>query len=137
MGLFDKIKDLFMDEIVEDEEIELEEENKDIYEEPKNVLPKVMRDTIKREEKREEVKRPVLEVKEEKKEVVEPAKKFTFPIDFSYTPVCFGAINRTDSNYPKGTVSIYKLTPSGGSLEVIINNAYSTKTSYGVFAIGY
>lgn len=80
MGLFDKIKDLFMDEIVEDEEIELEEENKDIYEEPKNVLPKVMRDTIKREEKREEVKRPVLEVKEEKKE--EPAKKFTFPIDF-------------------------------------------------------
>lgn len=69
-----------MDEIVEDEEIELEEENKDIYEEPKNVLPKVMRDTIKREEKREEVKRPVLEVKEEKKE--EPAKKFTFPIDF-------------------------------------------------------
>ena len=41
-----------------------------------------MRDTIKREEKREEVKRPVLEVKEEKKEVVEPAKKFTFPIDF-------------------------------------------------------
>ena len=82
MGLFDKIKDLFMDEIVEDEEIELEEENKNIYEEPKNVLPKVMRDTIKREEKREEVKRPVLEVKEEKKEVVEPAKKFTFPIDF-------------------------------------------------------
>lgn len=82
MGLFDKIKDLFMDEIVEDEEIELEEENKDIYEEPKNVLPKVMRDTIKREEKLEEVKRPVLEVKEEKKEVVEPAKKFTFPIDF-------------------------------------------------------
>lgn len=71
-----------MDEIVEDEEIELEEENKDIYEEPKNVLPKVMRDTIKREEKREEVKKPVLEVKEEKKEVVESAKKFTFPIDF-------------------------------------------------------
>ena len=30
MGLFDKIKDLFMDEIVEDEEIELEEENKDM-----------------------------------------------------------------------------------------------------------
>ena len=62
---------------------------------------------------------------------------FTFPIDFSYTPVCFGAINRTDSNYPRGTVSIYKLTPSGGSLEVIINNSYSTYTSYGVFAIGY
>lgn len=62
---------------------------------------------------------------------------FTFLIDFSYTPVCFGAINRTDSHYPKGTVSIYNLTPSGGSLEVIINNSYSTSTSYGVFAIGY
>lgn len=80
MGLFDKIKDLFMDEIVEDEEVELEEENKDIYEEPKNVLPKVMRDTIKREEKHEEVKPPVVEVKEEK--VIETNKKFTFPIDF-------------------------------------------------------
>ena len=62
---------------------------------------------------------------------------FTFLIDFSYTLVCFGAINRTDSNYPRGTVSIYKLTPSGGSLEVIINNSYSTSTSYSVFAIGY
>lgn len=62
---------------------------------------------------------------------------FTFLIDFSYTPVCFGAINRTDSHYPKGTVSIYNLTPSGGSLEVIINNGYSTYTSYSVLAIGY
>ena len=62
---------------------------------------------------------------------------FSFLVDFSYTPVCFGAINRTDSHYARGTVSIYNLTPSGGSLEVIINNGYSTSTSYGVFAIGY
>ena len=51
MGLFDKIKDLFMDEVIDDEEMELEEENKKIYEEPKDVLPKVMRDNISREEK--------------------------------------------------------------------------------------
>ena len=62
---------------------------------------------------------------------------FSFPVDFSSLPVCFGAINRRDSNYPRGTVSIYKLTVSGGSLEVIINNAYSTATYYSVLAIGY
>ena len=62
---------------------------------------------------------------------------FSFPVDFSSLPVCFGAINRRDSNYPRGTVSIYKLTVSGGSLEVIINNGYSTSTSYSVLAIGY
>ena len=84
MGLFDKIKDLFMDEIIDDEEMELEEENKKIYEEPKDILPKVMRDTISREEKGidfEELK----PMKEEKKVVTEEPvieKKFSFPIDF-------------------------------------------------------
>ena len=86
MGLFDKIKDLFMDEVTDEEDFELEEENEKIYEEPKDVLPKVMRDTIKKEEeniKFEELK-PLKE--EVKKEIEQPSsttsKKFAFPIDF-------------------------------------------------------
>ena len=61
---------------------------------------------------------------------------FTFLADFSSTPACFGAINRNDSNYPEGTLSIYKLSPKVGSLRMILNNDYSTSTRYGVFAIG-
>lgn len=61
---------------------------------------------------------------------------FTFLVDFSSIPVCFGAINRNDSNYPLGTLSIYKLTHKGGSLRVIADKNYSTSTHYGVFAIG-
>ena len=83
MGLFDKIKDLFMDEVIDDEEMELEEENKKIYEEPKDVLPKVMRDNISREEKGinfEELKSLKDENKITEDSVVE--KKFSFPIDF-------------------------------------------------------
>ena len=37
MGLFDKIKDLFMDEVTDEEDFELEEDNKNIYEEPKDI----------------------------------------------------------------------------------------------------
>ena len=83
MGLLDKLKDLFMDEVTDDEEIELEEENSNIYQEPKDVLPKVMRDTIKKEEqsiKFEELKPLKEEVKRKEEPVVE--KKFSFPIDF-------------------------------------------------------
>ena len=61
---------------------------------------------------------------------------FTFLVDFSSTPACFGTINRRDSYYPSGTLSIYKLTPKGGSLRVIVNSDYSTSTYYSVFAIG-
>ena len=61
---------------------------------------------------------------------------FTFLADFSSTPACFGAINRTDSNFPRGTLSIYKLSPKGGSLRVILDVDYSTRTRYCVFAIG-
>ena len=39
MGLLDKLKDLFMDEVIDDEEYELEEENKKLYEEPKKPEP--------------------------------------------------------------------------------------------------
>ena len=83
MGLFDKIKDLFMDEVIDDEEMELEEENKKIYEEPKDVLPKVMRDNISREERGinfDELKSLKDENKITEDSVVE--KKFSFPIDF-------------------------------------------------------
>ncbi|MBQ2872790.1 MAG: hypothetical protein IJE89_02185 [Bacilli bacterium] len=84
MKLLDKIKDLFMDEISEEDDLELEEENVKVYEEPKDVLPKVMRDNIKKEEeniKFEELKPRNEEVKK-KEEIVVPEKKFTFPIEF-------------------------------------------------------
>ena len=86
MKLMDKIKDLFMDEVVDDDEIELEEEDKEEYKEPpKEELPKVMRETIEKEEKvpvKEKVEAiPREPKKEEVKEEVKP-KKFTFPIDF-------------------------------------------------------
>lgn len=82
MKLLDKIKDLFMDEVAEDDEFELEEEGKDIYREPpKDVLPKVMRDTIKEEEKVELKIKPE-EVLKKEEPVVEQPKKFNFPMDF-------------------------------------------------------
>lgn len=85
MKLMDKIKDLFMDEVIDDDEVELEEEEKEEYKEPpKEVLPKVMRETIAKEEKVELRVKPeefVSEEQKEEKEQTEP-RKFTFPIDF-------------------------------------------------------
>ena len=69
MGLLDKIKNLFLEDEEESEEVVLEEENKNVYEEPKDVLPKVMRDTIEEEESK-------------KQEEVVPQRKFNFPIEF-------------------------------------------------------
>lgn len=78
-----------MDEVSEDDEIELEEENKEDYKEPpRDVLPKVMRDTIKKEEEKIELKVKPEEFvkKEEKKEIIEenvvPQRRFNFPLDF-------------------------------------------------------
>lgn len=78
-----------MDEVSEDDEIELEEENKEDYKEPpRDVLPKVMRDTIKKEEAKIELKVKPEEFvkKEEKKEIIEenvvPQRRFNFPLDF-------------------------------------------------------
>jgi len=96
--LLDKLKDLFMDEVAEEDEFEKEEEEKKEYKEPpkKDVLPKVMRDTIKKEEKKEldintddllggiKINNNAVNFdNENKKEVVnrEPVKKFSFPID--------------------------------------------------------
>ena len=77
----DKIKDLFMDEVIDDDELEVEE--KEEYKEPPKeemrIFPKVMREDIAKEEK------PPLEFKKEepvKEQVVETPKKFNFPIDF-------------------------------------------------------
>lgn len=108
MGLLDKIKDLFMEEETEEEEFELEEENEKIYEEPKSILPKVMRETIKKEE--EEIKfeelKPVKEkvVVQPKKEEI-PQIKFSFPIDFEeeVTP------SRVNSN--KNVLTVEKEIP--------------------------
>ena len=81
MKLMDKIKDLFMDEVIDDDEVELEEEEKEEYKEPpKEVLPKVMRETIAKEEK-VELKTKLEEYSRKEKTELEN-KKFTFPIDF-------------------------------------------------------
>lgn len=90
MKLLDKIKDLFLDDVIDDDEIEIEEdeiekkENKDNKESTKNELPKVMRDTIKREEKVElTVKSQEFKNEDntnEKKNDIS-YKKFNFPID--------------------------------------------------------
>ena len=88
MKLMDKIKDLFMDEIVDDDEIELEEEEKEEYKEPpkEKILPKVMRETIEKEEKVELRVKPEEFKREEKKNEQpkenEQMKKFNFPVDF-------------------------------------------------------
>ena len=86
MGLLDKLKDLFVDEVDGEEELDLEEENKKIYEEPEGILPKVMRDNIKKEEEEirfDELKSLKEEVKPKEVEVPPvPEKKFSFPIDF-------------------------------------------------------
>lgn len=111
MGLFDKIKDLFMDEVVDDEEIELEEENKNIYQEPKNALPKVMRDTIKKEEsiKLEELK--PLKEEEKKKEELVVEKKFSFPVDFENEVMPSRVNNRNvlkvEKELPKKSPELY------------------------------
>lgn len=90
MKLLDKIKDLFLDDVIDDDEIEIEEdeiekkENKDNKESTKNELPKVMRDTIKREEKVELTVKSQ-EFKNEdntnEKKNDNSYKKFNFPID--------------------------------------------------------
>ena len=87
MKLLDKIKDLFMDEVTDDDEIEVEEEetekddNEGFF--SKNELPKVMRDTIDKEEKKELRHRTseVLENSNEKEDNNISNKKFNFPID--------------------------------------------------------
>lgn len=96
MKLFDKIKDLFMDEVEVDDEIEIgeEEEEKprrvvDVPKKEENVLPKVMRDTIKKEEVKKEEKVQLrvnpddfmkeLSREEKVKEEVKPEKKIDLP----------------------------------------------------------
>ena len=92
MKLMDKIKDLFMDEVIDDDEVELEEEEKEEYREPpkeeKRTFPKVMRESIEKEEKivlrsKPEEKKPLIqEEREPIKKEPEPVRKFNFPIDF-------------------------------------------------------
>ena len=95
MKLMDKIKNLFLDEEeyeVEDEEdfpqYEAKEKNKE-KEETKKIskdeLPKVMQETIKKEEKIDLKVKPEDYIKNEKKvdEVKEQPKKFNFPIDLN------------------------------------------------------
>lgn len=108
MGLLDKLKDLFVDDITEDADIELEEENKDLYEEPKGVLPKVMRETIKKEEeetiKLDELK-PLKEETKKREDLhnnkIENEKKFSFPIDFEEEVTLSRVANRNILNVEK------------------------------------
>lgn len=98
MKLLDKIKDLFMDEVTDDDEIEIEEEPEFPKETPKvtkeeNALPKVMRETIKKEEKKEDLNIEAesfikdfggdMEVKKEEPKEVVPPKRFSFPVEFT------------------------------------------------------
>lgn len=89
MKLFDKIKDLFMDEIIEDDELELVEENKEDYKEPADILPKVMRETIEKEEIK---KIDVSELSSLNNELNTPKtpnnndKKFSFPMNVDDIP---------------------------------------------------
>jgi len=115
MGLLDKLKDLFVDEVDGEEEFELEEENKKIYEEPEGVLPKVMRDTIKKEEesiKFEDLKPSKEEVKK-LDEVVSsvPERKFSFPIDFEEEVAPSRVVNknilRVEKEVSKKTPELY------------------------------
>ena len=110
MKLLDKIKDLFMDEVAEEDDLELEEDTK-VYEEPKDILPKVMRDNIKLEEelKFEELKPRREEI--QKKEEVVPEKKFSFPIEFEEEKVFSRSVNKnvlnTVSEKPKRVTELY------------------------------
>ena len=104
MKLFDKIKELFMDEVDVDDEIEIEEEEEKIVKpEPKvkkeeNVLPKVMRDTIKKEEKiqlrSEKNINDNIDLSEISKKQPEPIKKFNFPFDFDLDEPARNSSNR-------------------------------------------
>ena len=126
MGLLDKIKDLFMEEEPEEEEFELEEDNS-IYEEPRDILPTVMRETIKKEEeeglkfedlkplKKDSVKKEILQ-REEKEPVVEKtSKKFSFPIEFEEEVAPSRVANRNilnvektkEKEVPKKVVELY------------------------------
>ena len=84
MKLLDKIKDLFMDEVTDDDEFELEEEEKEEHIiTQKNELPKVMRETIKKEEKSELNFKTNDFIQDEKieRKSESSSKKFNFPID--------------------------------------------------------
>lgn len=116
MGLLDTIKNLFIDELDTDEEIELEDENKKIYEEPEGVLPKVMRDTIKKEEEKiklDEFKPLNQEIKKQEisNEEVKPERKFSFPIDFEEEVTPSRVANRNvlkpEKEVPKKPVELY------------------------------
>ena len=87
MKLLDKLKDLFMDEVDVDDELEIEEEPlvEKKVEAPKkeeNVLPKVMRETIEKEKKEIAPEPPVVPKKEEEPKPQEKVREFNFPIDF-------------------------------------------------------
>ena len=112
MGLLDKIKNLFLEDEEDSEEVVLEEENKKVYEEPKDVLPKVMRDTILEETKKEEV----------------PQKKFNFPVDFNEesTP------SRVNNNLNKSVNTSDYNKPVNNVMVRTTNNNVSTNTSLNI-----
>ena len=118
MGLLDKIKDLFMEEEPDEEEFELEEENKSLYEEPKDILPKVMRENIKKEEESirfEDLKPLKEEVKAKEEKILEiKEKKFSFPIEFEEEVAPSRVANKNilkvekkEKEVPKKVVELY------------------------------
>ena len=86
MKFLDKIKDLFMDEVDVDDELEIDEETEEEKKEvnkkkEENVLPKVMRETIEKENKLD-LRTNFNKEEETKKKEPEKNKSFNFPIDF-------------------------------------------------------
>ena len=119
MGLFDKIKDLFMDEVVEDDDFELEEENKGLYDEPKDILPKVMRDNIKKEEAGinfDELK-PLKDDSKVGEDIIN-TKKFSFPMDLE-EELSSRVVNRSVNIEQEVTKEIVRETPNVISRETV------------------
>ncbi len=129
MKLLDKIKDLFMDEVTDDDEIEIEEEPElpkelpKVVKEEKNTLPKVMRETIKREEKKEEKKLDLNigaesfvkdfggdALVEEEKPITPPEpKRFSFPVEFSEEELPKRRETPVDLNIERTNVNVLNL----------------------------
>jgi len=129
MKLLDKIKDLFMDEVTDDDEIEIEEEPElpkelpKVVKEEKNTLPKVMRETIKREEKKEEKKLDLNigaesfvkdfggdALVEEEKPITPPEpRRFSFPVEFSEEELPKRRETPVDLNIERTNVNVLNL----------------------------
>ena len=153
MGFFDEIKDLFVDEVIEDEEVEVEEPaSKKIYEEPKNELPKVMRETISKTEKKEETpnldfsfdelkgakpKKEFVPEEKTKEPVPTTQPKFSFPIDLEedYKPLKRNNVNILELEKEKKVEPPKEMPPDVPTL-MKVSAPIFTNSSIAIEALG-